>query len=124
MMASDKVQEVASRLQQLSAEEKGQLLTIVPSLWEFIPVETLKTALSQEEFAIRHGAEYRLNKEKQRRLSQLLEKNRSGILTPDEEEEMDKLIEEGEELTLLKAQTLYALKLLAKRLLQDAREKP
>jgi len=37
---------------------------------------------------------------------------------------MDKLIEEGEELTLLKAQAVYALKLLAKRLLQNVQEKP
>jgi len=118
VIASGKVQEVASKLQQLNAEEKRQLFAIVPSLWESPPVETLKTVLSQEELAIRHGAEYRLDKKKQRRLSQLLEKNRSGIITPAEEGEMDKLIEEGEELTLLKAQALYALKLLGISILE------
>jgi 3-dehydroquinate synthase class II len=122
MIASDKVQEIASKLQQLNAEEKHQLFMLVPSLWESIPVENLITLLSQEEKAIRHGTEYRLDKKKQKRLSQLLEKNRSGILTPAEEEEIDQLIEEGEELTLLKAQALYALKLLARRLLQNANE--
>jgi len=124
MIASDKVQEVASKLQQLNTEEKRQLFAIVPSLWDAIPVEILKSAFSQKELSIRHGTEYRLDKEKQRRLSRLLEKNRLGILTPAEEEEMDKLIEEGEELTLLKAQTIYALKLLSKHLLQNVQEKP
>lgn len=119
MIASDRVQEVAGKLQQLNAEEKSQLFMLVPSLWDSIPVETL---LTQEEIAIRHGREYRLDKKKQTRLSQLLEKNRSEILIPDEEEEMDQLLKEGEELTLLKAQAIYALKFLAKRFLQNASE--
>ena len=93
MIASDKVQEVAGKLQQLNAEEKRQLFMLGPSLWESIPVETLLTLLSKKELAIRHGTEYRLDKKKQTRLSQLLEKNRSGILTPAEEDEMDQLIE-------------------------------
>jgi len=92
---------------------------LVPSLWDSIPVETL---LTQEEIAIRHGREYRLDKKKQTRLSQLLEKNRSEILTHAEEAEMDQLIEDGEELTLFKAQAIYTLKLLAKRLLQNTNE--
>jgi len=116
MIASDRVQEVAGKLQQLNAEEKSQLFMLGPSLWESIPVETL---LAQEELAIRYGTEYQLDKKKQTRLSQLLEKNRSEILTPAEEEEMDQLIKEGEELTLLKAQAIYVLKLLAKHLLQN-----
>lgn len=122
MIASDKVQEVVSKIQQLNAEEKRQLFMLVPSLWQSIPVETLLTLLFQEELTIRHGTEYRLDKKKQTRLSQLLEKNRSGILTPVEEEEMDGLIKDGEELTLLKAQAIYALKLLAKRPLQNVSE--
>jgi len=122
MITSDKVQDVAGKLQQLNTEEKRQLFMLVPSLWESIPVETLLTLFSQEEENIRHGTEYRLDKKKQTRLSQLLEKNRSGILTPTELEEIDQLIEEGEELTLLKAQALYAIKLLIKRLLKSADE--
>ena len=124
MIVSDKVQEVAGKLQQLNAEEKRQLFMLFPSLWESISIESLLTLLSKEEEAIRYGTEYRLDKKKQTRLSQLLEKNRSGILTPAEEDEIDQLIEEGEELTLLKAQALYALKLLAKRFLQNANEEP
>ena len=119
MIASEKVQEVAGKLQQLITEENRQLFMLVPSLWESIPVETLLSLISQEELAIRHGTEYRLDKKKQARLSQLLEKNRSGILTPSEEEEMDQLIEEGEKLTLLKAQVLYVLKSFGKRLLRS-----
>ena len=122
MITSDKVQDVAGKLQQLNVEEKHQLFMLMPSLWESIPVENLITLLLQEEKAIRHGTEYRLDQKKQKRLSQLLEKNRSGILAPTEVEEIDQLIEEGEELTLLKAQALYAIKLLTKRLLKNADE--
>jgi len=122
MIASDKIQEIAGKLQQLDAEEKRQLFLLVPSLWDSIPVENLITLINQEEEVIRHSTRYRLDKKKQTRLSQLLEKNRSGILTPVEEKEIDQLIEEGEELTLIKAQTLYILKLLAKDLLRNASE--
>jgi len=104
-------------------EEKRQLFTLVPSLWESMPVEKLLTQLALEEEAIRRGTAYRLDKKKQKRLSQLLEKDRSQTLTPDEEEEIDRLIEESEELTRLKAQALYTLKLVAKRLSQSADEK-
>ncbi|MCH8294352.1 hypothetical protein IH992_24995 [Candidatus Poribacteria bacterium] len=124
MTVSEKVQEVAGKLQQLNAEEKRQLFTLVPSLWESLPVENLIPQLSMEEEAIRHGTEYRLDKKKQKRLSQLLEKNRTQTLPLDEEEEIDRLIEESEELTLLKAQALYTLKLLVKRLSRRAGENP
>ena len=116
MAASEKVQEIALRLEELNAEEKSQLFMLVPSLWEEIPVEKLLTQLFQEEEVIRHGKEYRLDITKQKQLSQLLEKNRQKTLVPAEEAEMDQLIEESEDLTLLKAQALYTVKLLAKRL--------
>lgn len=95
----------------------------MPSLWESIPIETLLSLIFQEKLAIRYGTEYRLPKKKQTRLSQLLEKNRSGILTSAEEKEIDGLIEESENLTLNKAQAIYSLKLLTKRLLQNAQRK-
>jgi hypothetical protein len=110
MAVSERVQEVAGKLQQLNVEEKKQLFALAPSLWESIPFDKFLAELSRAEETIRHGMEYRLNKEKQQILSQLLEKNRSGTLTSDEEAEMDELIEEAEELTLFKAQALYTLK--------------
>lgn len=123
MIASEKVQEVAGKLRKLNSEEKRQLFTLVPSLWESLTVETLRNLFSKEEYVIRREGEYRLDKKKQTRLSHLLEKNRSGMLTTIEEEEMEQLVSEAEELTLFKAQALYSLKLLEKHLLQNVQEK-
>jgi hypothetical protein len=47
----------------------------------------------------------------QHQLQTLLEKNRSGTLSPDEEKTLDTLLAEADQVALLKARALYTLKM-------------
>lgn len=47
----------------------------------------------------------------QQRVQRLLEKNRQGLLAPDEQSELDHLLAEADQVALLKARALYTMKI-------------
>lgn len=68
------------------------------------------TVLGDDRDSLMRQAELVLSDEKQRRMSDLLGKNRDGDLTPDESRELDALAEEFEAATLAKGSALAALR--------------
>jgi hypothetical protein len=67
------------------------------------------TALDDDLDSLRQQSQLQLPEEKQRRMSELLVKNREGALTPDESKELDSLAEEFDTATLIKGRALAAL---------------
>lgn len=66
------------------------------------------TGMSAEELQVL--AEAVVAPGRQRQLQALLEKNRSGTLSPEEETTLDTLLAEADQIALLKARALYTIK--------------
>lgn len=67
------------------------------------------TVLDDDLAALREQTSLELPEAKQRRMSELLQKNRDAALTPDELRELDALSEEFDAATLIKGRALAAL---------------
>ena len=59
---------------------------------------------------LRRIAESHLASAKQRKLSQLLDKNQAGAITKKEHQQLDKILQEGQQLTVIKAHAWVLLK--------------
>jgi len=79
---------------------------------------------AEEMKALRTAATYRIPRAKQKRLSQLMDRNKVGMLTPEEKQELDALMEWVDQKDLEKAHALLRLKQLGedvKKLLEEPR---
>lgn len=110
--------EVLKAAQQLSLDAQAELaeellrnvrLTLRGETSE-VTEETLTplAQMTREELRVLAGAV--LAPGHQQKLHKLLEKNRQGTLTPEEEQALDKLLAEADRVALLKARALYTLK--------------
>jgi hypothetical protein len=82
------------------------------TLRAYIPTDP-DMLLNMSEPELQALAEGMLSWPHQQRLSELLERNRSGIVNPTEEAELDHLLEHVDHMNLLKARAQYTLKKLA-----------
>ncbi len=91
----------------------GALISLLPT-WQYdwtaifncawkSPKASPSTLRKEFQRRLQRVPNWRLGAKKQRRLSALLQKNSEGTLTPDEGKELDRLMEEADSLTLLKA---------------------
>ena len=69
----------------------------------------LVTVLDDDLDALRRRSQLEVSEDKQRRMSELLLKNREGTLTAEDRQELDTLSEEFEAATLAKGRALAAL---------------
>jgi len=74
------------------------------------PLTGYITTFDNERLALLQAANYLMPKQQENRMHELLDKNSEGQLTPAENDELDKLIDEYERRTIEKAEALVKLK--------------
>ena len=75
--------------------------------------QSLLSDLSQAELVALAAS--KLSLEGQAKLSSLIQREKEGLLSPEEIQELDNLLEQLDQLNLLKARALYTLKVKAQR---------